>query len=804
MNKTEQKVGLGSDENGAVFKHEIDIVHMMWVVNLMNTEAENAEAALVCYGKDPADKSPVLECLWAVHQISSTLRVLGMKKAEFLTLEMERGLHQIYTDQLIGERHKLVMGGLMQAVKVLPAYFAHTQNVRRDTGRGLEPYVNNLRRWMGERPRPRAMFFYTDISLSPGLYRPSEDVSQEEAMAQAGEFLVVYLDMARRALRGKDVVEGMKNVARIAYRMQLIFIDRDPQHFWFAMIGLCEGIAGGLIVPDQCIARIFKTGAFLIKHTREHGLVVDKTVDYEECLQQMLYYIGSCISCPLHIQNIRKAFAVDKMKVEEATRALVHSDALMTALRAALDKLALSAEYLDSHNLTDLGVVEQPADVPDRTLRDYLEAARYRLEAAGQMGHVETLRQLDRSLDKLYRGGFRQNDHSVHAAIENLVRDVLEVKMDIEHKLEHGLGATYSTREFALREIVVRATFRQMSKVESYLQTILRRKALTRALARKPNDQESLRRLTLALHRYLNKSEQGHEGLRAAVRDADRGDPDLDLLYQLATQFLDQLQVMPDRKAIASSLQLLDEIAGAMAFAGLAREAALFVHCRDWLTAASHAGSVSEDEGLQAFANAFAYLELYLQRSIADPVGDNDALLENAESHALALETHAAGLSSGSDVARVASVGQAHEVQDQAINEDFREIFTEECEEISNELQQLHEAWSAEPQVGRHLREIRRHFHTLKGNGRAVGANVLGELGWAAQDLLDHVLDGDREIDERLCSLLTEVVSALPELVASYRAVEGPDEPAIRRLTNQCFLMTAHNEGLDRATSGWR
>ena len=146
-----------------------DIVSLKWVIGLMNKQAENAEAALVEYGNDPRRKQPLLQCMWAVHQITSTLRALGMKKAEMLTLEMERSLNFLYKDKVVGERRKLTMGGLMQALKVIPAYLAHTQNVRMDTGRGLEQYVNDLRRWVGERPRPQAFFFHMDITPGVGI-----------------------------------------------------------------------------------------------------------------------------------------------------------------------------------------------------------------------------------------------------------------------------------------------------------------------------------------------------------------------------------------------------------------------------------------------------------------------------------------------------------------------------------------------------------------------------------------------------------------------------------------------------------
>ena len=70
-----------------------DIVSLKWVIGLINTQADAAEAALVEYGNDTAQKQALLRCMWSVHQITSTLRALGMRKAEMLTLEMERSLN---------------------------------------------------------------------------------------------------------------------------------------------------------------------------------------------------------------------------------------------------------------------------------------------------------------------------------------------------------------------------------------------------------------------------------------------------------------------------------------------------------------------------------------------------------------------------------------------------------------------------------------------------------------------------------------------------------------------------------------
>jgi HPt (histidine-containing phosphotransfer) domain-containing protein len=348
---------------------------------------------------------------------------------------------------------------------------------------------------------------------------------------------------------------------------------------------------------------------------------------------------------------------------------------------------------------------------------------------------------------------------------------------------------------------VTSATFKQMSLVENYLHQILRRKALKSALDRKPLGVESVQRLTMALHRHLNKTDRGHEELRQAVRDADNGDPDIDLLYSLAKDYLDQLEDMPDRKAIAMSLQLLTEIAGALDFAGMEREGRVIAQCHKWLQAASKAGSVREDEAFACFADAFAQVEMHLQRSIADPLDDTSHMITFAEQRAAELERWIGELSSGADVTAAADDADSDvaapapsQVKDAEIPPQFRDVFIEEAEEIVTELKQLAAAWAEDPQVDSVLRDIRRHFHTFKGNGRAVGANVLGELGWASQDMLDRVLDGELIPDDAVQQLVEEVVAALPDLVQSYKRAEGPDMERIRQLTNACFCMA---EGRD-------
>ena len=70
------------------------------------------------------------------------------------------------------------------------------------------------------------------------------------------------------------------------------------------------------------------------------------------------------------------------------------------------------------------------------------------------------------------------------------------------------------------------------------------------------------------------------------------------------------------------------------------------------------------------------------------------------------------------------------------------EIFIEELDEIFVELEPLIGQWIEQPNQQDVLTDIRRHFHTLKGSGRMVGAKSSGELAWTVEDTLNRVLAG--------------------------------------------------------------
>ncbi len=88
------------------------------------------------------------------------------------------------------------------------------------------------------------------------------------------------------------------------------------------------------------------------------------------------------------------------------------------------------------------------------------------------------------------------------------------------------------------------------------------------------------------------------------------------------------------------------------------------------------------------------------------------------------------------------SYASSTELVDTRGDAEIRGVFSEEAEEVVLTLDVMLSRWQQDPADEVAVREIRRGFHTLKGSGRMVGAQQIGELAWAIENMLNRVLDG--------------------------------------------------------------
>lgn len=106
---------------------------------------------------------------------------------------------------------------------------------------------------------------------------------------------------------------------------------------------------------------------------------------------------------------------------------------------------------------------------------------------------------------------------------------------------------------------------------------------------------------------------------------------------------------------------------------------------------------------------------------------------------------------------------------DDAFEDEIIEIFVEEVTEVVDLIDVNVQLWEKSLVVDRPLKELRRAFHTLKGSGRMVNADAIGELGWAVENLLNRVIDGLVASNTEVVTLVQDVRTALPALLDAFK-----------------------------------
>ncbi|QEI10829.1 Hpt domain-containing protein [Cellvibrio japonicus] len=122
------------------------------------------------------------------------------------------------------------------------------------------------------------------------------------------------------------------------------------------------------------------------------------------------------------------------------------------------------------------------------------------------------------------------------------------------------------------------------------------------------------------------------------------------------------------------------------------------------------------------------------------------------------------------------------------IDDEIIEIFIEEAGEVTETIGEYFPRWAQNFDDKYSLTEFRRAFHTLKGSGRMVGANEIGELAWSIENMLNRVIDHTIEPGQIHVNLIRGVVALLPDMIDAFRL----DQPNPHAAQAESYRQQAH------------
>lgn len=110
---------------------------------------------------------------------------------------------------------------------------------------------------------------------------------------------------------------------------------------------------------------------------------------------------------------------------------------------------------------------------------------------------------------------------------------------------------------------------------------------------------------------------------------------------------------------------------------------------------------------------------------------------------------------------------------DDEIDDEIVEVFIEEAGEVRETLGEQFPIWRTDFDNHDALTIVRRAFHTLKGSGRMVKANEIGELAWSIENMLNRVIDKTVPASPHHANLIEHVLTVLPSMIDAYAKREA-------------------------------
>jgi chemosensory pili system protein ChpA (sensor histidine kinase/response regulator) len=714
----------------------------------LNATLAEARTALETYVEQPENLSLLGRCADELHQVQGVLRVLEIYGAALLAEEMEQ-----VTRYLVGtasERKNQAEGldAVMRAMVQLPSYLERVLAGGRDLALVLLPLLNDLRAVRGS------------ALLSEGtllLLNLKSDRDAQPVAPAPGEPLLTVEQWARRLrarfqvgligwIRGERLDQNLEILATVAHKLEQVATRQPVFQLWWVGGAVIEALRENGVEGGVSVKRLLGLADREIKRLYEQGEARYCQNPPVELLNNLLYYVARAESGGPRVAAVRASFRLGELLPVDET-------------------------------------IEQE--------RESLSAPSVKLMQTVGAAIREDLSKVKDVLDIFVRGGGGQPD-------------LLEPQVELLRKIGDTLGV------LGLGELRSRV---QEECVR--LQEIVARRI--------PADEATLVQVATTLIGIEDGLEEQLVGMILPRKTAARGGPAPDGEFQQVQSAVLReciLNLTRVKEAIAQSVGGTLDAAGLDSWNDLMRglEAGLLMLGKARAVEIAEGvatrlkdvmqpgGAVLPPGHLDRLADAIVSLEYYmetLQAGRADPW----YMLDNAEACLQALAQPAervvptvppvdVGTFAATQViAPPRTVTEADleatdaplagdpptlvpgEVQQQlaeSADPELVALFIEEAREEVARIQRLFPQWEQNPLDAGALVDARRAFHTLKGSGRMVGARDLSEFAWAAENLLNRLIDRTLTRGPAVVATLRDAVKALPELIAQLESGSQP------------------------------
>ncbi len=679
-----------------------------------------------------------------LHQIRGALLITETYGAALLVEEMELAARYLASLRE-GKGREDGLDALTRAMVQLPIYIENLLGGGRDIALVLLPLLNDLRAARGEPLLSEGTLLLLNLS-------PSRSEQTVGARSGSGEDPLLVARRLRPKFQlallgwikgGNDAARHLDTLSKVSAALEHAATRDDMYQLWRVTGGVLESLQNGGLETSVSLKRLLGQADRQIKRTIDEGLEAFDKYPVDDLMNNLLYYVARSSTAGPRISEIRAAFNLSELlpgdaQVEHAREALSAPSAnlMRTVAGAIKEDLSSVKDVLDIFVRTGMN---KPAELVPQ-----LELLKKISDTLGVLGLGELRSDIDTEIERL-----KSVVESGGSTSEQVILDIAATLLRVEDRLDQQLLKLTQPSEAAVAETDPDMPEAEAADFRQVAESVMRECII------------NLARIKETVSQSLNSQapSQGLDAIPSLVRGIKAGL--LMLNKTRAMEVVDRvgslISVMlkgggPTRLTQKETDRLADAIVSIEYYmetvkAGRSEPAYMLDNAESCLAVLRDVEHRLQEE--QATGTVEQTMKMAAMDVEAQAAVEAEAEPESGDVHKT------------TDIIPLPVVAADAE----HLDPELLELFIEEAKEEVVSIKRNLPAWIDAPDDMETLITVRRSFHTLKGSGRMVGAERIGEYCWSVENLLNRLINRTLTRTPPMVEFIASAAAAVPELI---------------------------------------
>jgi chemosensory pili system protein ChpA (sensor histidine kinase/response regulator) len=697
-----------------------------------------------------------------LHQVRGVLQVTETYGAALLAEEMELCCKHM-SGLSAGKGREDGLDALTRAMVQLPTYIERLLAGGRDIALVLLPMLNDLRASRGQPLLSEGTLLL--LNLSPeraGKAVEDRAGSGEDPVEVAKRLRPKYQLALLGWIRGEDANRHLRTLGSVAAELEQAATREDMHQLWWVVGGVLESLQNNGLQTSVALKRLLGQTDRRIKNVIDEGVESFAAHPVDDLLNNLLYYVARSSTAGERINEIRAAFSLSELlpgdeQLEHAREELsAPSIRLMETVAAAIKE--------------DLGRVKDVLDIYVRTgmtnsaeLVSQLDLLKKISDTLGVLGLGELRGDVDSEISRL-----KTIVEQAGAASQEVVLDIAATLLRVEDRLDNHLLRLIAPRGAASGDQADALPPAEAADYQQVAEAVMRECIINLARIKE----------TISQSLAAQAPSQGLDSVPSLIRGIKAGL--LMLNKTRAMEVVDRIGhlislVLSGEGPVVLSQKETDRLADAVVSIEYYMETVKAGRSEPWYMLDNAEACLAVlrgvEERLATAADAAAAASSEAEAE-AEPEAGPGAEPE-AESETTA-ETAATAAPEPAEAEVLDSAAmQATQVMPlpvvaadaEHLDPELLELFIEEAKEEAASIRRKLPVWQESPDDMETLITLRRSFHTLKGSGRMVGAERIGEYCWSVENLLNKLINHTLVRTPPMVDFIAAAAAAVPELI---------------------------------------